>query len=292
MKPVDKLLWLNFQAAVAARASLVSIQKGKDAITYVVRSKEGNQWDLSLRATDAHVVGLDVVRYSHRSQDGQLFLTTWLFQLIAAAIMKLRMIQWIGDDQADLAISLGDGAMLVLDKEGSLGAAMALVYLINMWSEEMNRNYIGQMVDPSVEEQQPYPILPMQCRFVVVKGKIIHTEDISSRPNAVGQALVTCSRLLAASKGSHFLIHADVMKELDQKGGIDGAAKLGGLWDWEQSMHVSQMAEKSIKARQLCFYNVFGKYSPRGPMVAAGVSPAAGCARYNIGSHDVTTLVP
>lgn len=80
------------------------------------------------------------------------------------------------------------------------------------------------------------------------------------------------------------------MDDFGQEGGIDGVVRQGDPWNWEQSLHSALMPETKVKTTTIRFYNVFGKYRPVRLMQAAGANDGD-VATYNIGSHDISTIV-
>ncbi len=294
MKGVDEQLWKNFRGALSGNGVIRSIGSAAPGTkTYGFEDASGQGWSLSVRTRTSYVLGIDIVGYSRRSQDAQLFLTTWVFEIIKAAVEQLRKIGWLPADQPSVLISTGDGAMLVWDDPAYLQFAMAMLFCVNMWIEDITRRYAGRGVAESLNRSQPYPILPIHCRYVLAKGEIIPMLGLDGSPNGVGTALVTCARLLAASKGAHLLVQSEVMDDLDQHGGIEGVRAQGEPWDWHQSFHCALMSEASVKTAKLRFYNVFGKYRPVPLYTKLGLSreDVEGAPTYNIGSHDVSTIV-
>ena len=302
----DKELWENFSEALKKEGVVTSIKnEGKEEIVFEF-SNGDESWNASIRPRTSYIVGIDIVSYSARSAEGQLILTALLFYLIQSSIRHLRCIDWIQKTESSvLLIPTGDGALIVFDDLScdnlscddpgcdDLCYAAALIYCVQMWVEDINRNLMGRGVSFSVNELQGFPITPIHCRYVLAKGITVPIRGLNNERNAVGPGLVKCARILAASKGAHFLVAADVMDDFNSQGGIDGVSQLGDPWHWSQSLHCALMPEKTVKKETVCFYNVFGKFSPVALMKKMGLSPADSkeAALYNIGSHDVSTIV-
>lgn len=293
MRPVDKKLWQGFSDALGSNGTITGIQPaaaGARTFTFV---DTASSWSLPVRPQTGYIIGIDVVGYSRRSIDGQLLVTTWLFSIIESAIRNLRSIGWIPPNQPSVLIPTGDGALMVIDDTAHLGAAAAILYHVQMSLEDINRNHMARGVSRTFNETQPYPVIPIQCRFVLAKGLTVPITGPNGADNAVGPGLVTCARILAASKGSHYLVHAEVMDDFNALCGIDGVQSRGDPWDWSQSLHCALLPEKSVKSARLSFYNVFGKFAPMALLMKLGVRKKKGgrAPLYNLGSHDVSTII-
>jgi hypothetical protein len=236
------------------------------------------------------------VGYSGRSLEGQLYLTTSLFVAMEVARDALRRLGWMSAAEPRAVLPTGDGALLVF---GDLQSAFAFIMALNMLVEDLNRGPFGG-IDESVERQQPVRILPCEVRYALANGQLVEIEDITGRRNYVGEALVTCSRILSASKGAHFLVEDAVMAELLHYGGINEVAEEGDPWNWQQGFHAAKLQTRHVKSARFTFYNVFGFYrseaflravadAPERNTQAAAEFPTDG-RRYTIGSHDVTAL--
>jgi len=293
MRKVDEELWKGFGKAVTSKGTITGAKPVPGGTTYSFRDEAGQDWNLSLRPRTAYVIGIDTVGYSRRSLNGQLLLTTWLFSIIQRSIENLRNINWIPNSQPCVLIPTGDGAMIVIDDDARLDVATALIYHVQMWVEDINRRHLGQKVSSKFNKSQPYPIVPIQCRYALAKGEIILMKGLNKELNTVGPGMVTCARILAASKGAHFLVEAEVQDDYDALGGIDGVQQQGDPWNWWQRLHSALMPEKKVKTATLTFYNVFGKFKPGPLIVRTGGSrgDAEGVPWYNLGSHDVSTIV-
>lgn len=291
MKPVDKTLWDNFKGAIQGPFSFISVGDGpKDTKRFVVAGQNNKTYNLSLRPAKVHVVGVDIVGYSRRSSEAQLILTGLLFARVEATVNLLRQVGWIQAAQPQVSIPLGDGAMLVFDGQETLASSLAFVYCLNMWIEDLNRQYLYRPTSTEFEASQPYPVLPIHCRYVLNTGEVFYIKDINGVDNAVGEALVRCARIAASSKGAHFLVDAEVMGEIGANGGIDGVRHRGDPWDWQQSLYTALMPETKVKSAVLRFYNVFGKYRNARLLEVQHADPNSGPV-YNIGSHDVSTII-
>ena len=290
MRELDKELWNRFRQVIDGNYVLTDITATEDCRAYTMKGEDDQLWILPLRPKAAYILGLDVVGYSRRSIDGQLFLTSYLYAIVEQSVAHLRLRNWMPGTQPCVMIPTGDGAMLVFDDTIHLQFMSALLYHINMMIEDINRHYLHRGVAAGLDRDQDFPILPLHCRYAIAKGDVIHMEGLDGVNNAVGPGLVTCARILAASKGAHLLVQSDVMDDFDREGGIDGVARQGDPWNWEQSLHSALMPETKVKATTVRFYNVFGKYRPVHLMRAAG-STDDDVATYNIGSHDVSTIV-
>lgn len=289
MKTVDETLWENWDGALKEKFAIAGFTRTDQVATFTVRGDDGTDWNLPVRPTSVHVVGIDIVGYSKRSSEGQLLLTSFLFNRIDSTIKMLRKIGWLATTQPPVSIPLGDGAMLVFDGVSSVQFALGFIFCLNMWIEDLNRHHLYSATTQEFESAQPHPVLPLHCRFVLNGGEVIYIKDVNKNDNAIGPALVTNARILAASKGAHFLVDALVMNELNTLGGIDGIQTIGAPVNWTQSLYTALMPETKVKSAPLKFYNVFGKYG-NAPLLKVLNSPAVGSATYNVGSHDVTSI--
>lgn len=291
LKAVDKKLWDNLKGALRGRFTFRSVDSGPDdTVVFGVEDDAKNSFALSLRPQKVHVVGIDIVGYSKRSPEAQLLLTGLLFTRIEATVSLLRQVGWLTATQPRLSIPLGDGGMFIFDDEASLQGSLAFIYCLNMWVELLNRQYIHSATSTQFEKDQPYPVLPIKCRYALNTGNVMYMQDVNGADNAVGDGLVRCARILAASKGAHFLVDAAVMSEIDAQGGIDGVDHLGDPWSWNQNFHTALMADVQVKSASLRFYNVFGKYDASRLLAAQGEQNPQGGATFSIGSHDVTSI--
>lgn len=293
MEQVDEDLWKGFSDALGKKGTITSIQPAGGGTRTFGFSNDVDTWSLSIRSRTCYILGIDIVGYSRRSLEGQLLLTTWLFSIIQSSINNLCSIHWIPGTQPSVLIPTGDGALIVIDGTAYLGTATALIYHVQMWVEDINRNHMARGVSRSFNAAQPYPVTPIHCRYVLAKGETVPIAGLNDADNAVGPGLVTCARILAASKGAHFLVHSEVMDDFDAQWGIDGVQRQGDPWNWSQSLHCALMPEKSVKSARLSFYNVFGKFKPIALMMRKGASKedAHGAPWYNLGSHDVSTII-
>src|SRR4051812_40846316 len=126
LKPVDEKLWENLKGALKGKFTFRSVKPGPhDTIIFGVRDG-ADEYNLSLRPKKVHVVGVDVVGYSKRSDEAQLLLTGLLFQRVESTVTLLRQIGWLQQSQPRISIPLGDGAMFVFDDDAdSLQSAFA-----------------------------------------------------------------------------------------------------------------------------------------------------------------------
>lgn len=293
MEQVDKDLWNGFSDALGKKGTITDIQPARGGARTFVFQDDSGTWSLSIRPRTCYILGIDIVGYSRRSLDGQLLLTTWLFSIIQSSITNLRNMGWILGNQPSVLIPTGDGALIVIDDTAHLGTAAALIYHVQMWVEDINRNHMARGVSRSFNAAQQYPVTPIHCRYVLAKGETVPIAGLNGADNAVGPGLVTCARILAASKGAHFLVHSDVMDDFDAQGGVDGVQRQGDPWNWSQSLHCALMPEKSVKSARLSFHNLFGKFKPVALLMNRGASKedALGAPWYNLGSHDVSTII-
>ena len=293
MKQVDKDLWKSLSDALGKKGTITGIQSGDAGAQSFDYENDADTWSLSIRPRPCYILGIDIVGYSRRSLEGQLLLTTWLFSIIQSSINSLRGIGWISGTQPIALIPTGDGALIVIDDTTQLGGAAALIYHVQMWVEDINRSHMARGVSRSFNASQPYPVTPIHCRYVLAKGQTVPIAGLNGEDNAVGPGLVTCARILAASKGAQFLVHSEVMDDFNVQCGIDGVQREGDPWDWSQSLHCALMPEKSVKSARLSFYNVFGKFKPVALLTRRGATEkeALGASWYNLGSHDVSTII-
>lgn len=289
---IDKDLWKSWNDAIRTRTTLTSIDASDpEVIRFVMTSDDGNGWNLPLRAPSRYVMGCDIVGYSGRSLEGQLYLTTSLFSAMNVAVMRLREIGWIPKNEPCAVLPTGDGALIVTER---LECAFALTLMLNMLMEDVNRGPFGGVAQ-SVESQQPHRILPCEVRYAIARGRLVEIEDVAGRKNFIGEALVTCARILAASKGAHFLVDDSVIAEFLKHGGINEASRQSDPWNWGQKFHTARLQPRKVKNGQYCFSNVFGTYNSQILLNAVSKTSAtdswADPRTYDIGSHDVAAIV-
>jgi hypothetical protein len=285
---IDQKLWDNWKHALR-KTKLRQISKtGDEVINFETTSEDGTSWNLPLRPRHMYAMGCDIVGYSRRSLEGQLYLTTSLFVAMDIATTALRQRSWLSATEPCAVLPTGDGALVVT---GSLQDAFALTLTLNMLMEDLNRGPAGG-VEEKVEREQPCRILPCEVRFALAGGRLVEICDVTNRRNFVGEALVTCARILAASKGAHFLAEEGVVAEILRSGGLNEIARVGAPWSWGQELHAAKLQPRTVKGESFAFYNIFGFYNSEDFLAAAGAPEefSGDTRRYAIGSHDVSCI--
>lgn len=287
---IDKKLWDSWKGALRSQTKLSGIDTSDPkVIQFSMTSDDGNQWNLPLRTHKMFALGCDIVGYSRRSMEGQLYLTTSLFVAMEVATQALRNIGWLPTNEPRAVLPTGDGALIVTTE---LQHAFCLALALNMLVEDLNRGPFGG-VQSTVESAQPARILPCEVRYALATGRLVEILDVTGRTNFIGDALVTCARILAASKGAHLLLEEAVIAEFLAHGGLNEIAQLGAPWGWGQAFHSARLQPRSVKTGQFTFFNVFGFYDNAAFVKAVGSSSEFSNTprRYAIGSHDVTAIL-
>lgn len=285
-----EVLWKSWKEAVSSQATLTNVQKDKATTVFTMSDGKHPPWVLSLPRYRRYSLGLDIVGFTKRSPEGQLYLAAALLVAVDAARDLLRSIHWLGTNEPDVAIPLGDGAILLFE---TWEQAIAMMFAINMFIEDMNRGSTGG-IDRKVDAE--HHILPWEVRYAVALGDVGKI-SAEGRPNAIGPGVSNCARILSASKGAHLLIQDEVMRQLNEVGGIN---ELQGPCAWSQELHAARLPDRQVKSETFGFYNVFGAYTSEKLLAARKEAQAKKRniskgerdpgRRYAIGSHDVATI--
>lgn len=296
---VDDKLWKNWLDTMGVPGEIKTAERNANGISFeFIDDESGTSWNLPLRSQRKYTVGVDLVGFSQRSTEGQLLLTAVLFSRLDSTLRLLRQVGWVGSDPSAV-IPTGDGALLVFD---SFNGAFATILTLHMFLSDVT---LGRWcrVAPAVEPEGQMRALPFEVRYALASGELVPIKDVNRQKNYVGEGLVRVARVLAASKGAHFLVDERVMAECLARGGINATAD--EECDWSQQFHVSRMSERKVKASCYTFYNVFGFFRPTGLMRrkadvdipdverrqwAYGFADTA--QEYEIGSHDVSAIPP
>jgi hypothetical protein len=285
IEETDRRLWDTFDTSLDSDPQIANIFEQEKEILFEEIDAGGQSWSLPIRKKIAYVVGVDIQGYSRRSNCGQLTLTAILSLRHGMSYSLLRQLNWIGSNEPQISIPTGDGALILFE---SWPNALAYILAMQWHLETVNRN-IDRSFNWRTQCDSQYNLLPIHVRFALAKGNVMIFNDPNCLWNAVGNGMVTCARLLAASSGHHFFIDADCMNEIMQQGGINDVSQSIPSLNWEQSFHTALLPEKKIKSGTFSFYNVFGTYSNKNALLAIP-QPSVEPITIEIGSHDVSTI--
>lgn len=297
---VNDKFWESWQGATSIEGEIKRAKRREGGIDFEFVSDRpddhGVSYNLPLPIEQKYTVGVDLVGFSKRPTEGQLFLTAVLFSRLDSTVRLLRQVKWLGHKDPSAIIPTGDGALLVFE---SFNQAFAAILALHMFLSDV---MLGRWcrVSPDLDKTWPAPALPFEIRYALAQGELIPIRDPNGQLNYVGDGLVRVARLLGASKGSHLLIDERVMTERYNVGGIN--AQNEEECSWSQELHVSGRLERRLKSGTYGFYNVFGFFASTGLMRrladtccndekrewSHGVANTS--QRYEIGSHDVSTI--
>jgi class 3 adenylate cyclase len=176
--------------------------------------------------------------------------------------------------------------------------AMAFVFALNaIVSNDSNR-----CADPaslprsgaSAAGGSTPPAYPVECRFAVTWGEVLLRTDEGRAVlytlgggalRCSGNALITCNRILMTDKGSHFLIHDDLLRKLEPHGGLASVCQ----GQWRHRLHCALLPKSTVKSGAYQFADAFGFYDD-GPLLRALGNPYQEPREYYIGSHDIRSI--
>ena len=164
------------------------------------------------------------------------------------------------------------------------GWAFSFIFALNAVLAEDNARQ--RFKDDSQRSRDSFPTFPIECRYAVSFDDVyLLANDLYEEPNCVGNAIVTCARIVSNDHGNHLLVDHNLMRELEPHGGINGLR--GGIW--KQKLHHSLLSEVKIKSGSFRYADVFGFYNDDPLMQSKRRTNTAG-KQIHIGSHDVNTL--
>jgi hypothetical protein len=134
-------------------------------------------------------------------------------------------------------------------------------------------------------ETAPLPAYPVECRFAVSIGDVLLRTDEAGALKCTGGALITCNRILLSDQGSHFLIHNELLRQLERHGGIASLCQ----GQWGHRLHCALLPKAMIKGGNYQFADAFGFYHD-GPLLRALGKSYHEPMQYHIGSHNIGSL--
>lgn len=288
-KSVDDQLWENWKASVRhMRVTGVDINSKPGVTVFTAMTDEHHAWQLSLRRKRRYVVGIDVVDYSRRSDEGRLYLTTIIFASIESALALLTSVGWTSSVPSDQVLPTGDGAFVLFD---TWHEAFAFIMCLQMFIEDVNRGPDAG-VDRSFAGDE-FPYLPCEVRYALAVGNAYTVASPRGR-DFVGSSLVTAARILGASSGAHLLVDDEVMSEIIEYGGINEVGRYFEECAWNQRFHLARMPSAQVKAQTVHFWNVFGLYDVIALQTRVAKHREArfpvDSRTYAVGSHNVGAL--
>lgn len=167
--------------------------------------------------------------------------------------------------------------------------AMAFVFAVNaIISNDNARNACwtsGPGSGNRREAATALPAYPVECRFALSVGDVLLRTDEAGALKCSGGALITCSRILSSDRGSHLLIHEDLLRQLESHGGLASLCQ----GQWGHRLHCALLPKSVVKSDVYRFADAFG-FHHDGPLLRA-----LGCSyqeprEYHIGSHHSGSL--
>jgi hypothetical protein len=173
------------------------------------------------------------------------------------------------------------------------GWAFSFILTLNCILKEYN---VKQQFKYGCESKNKfYPTFPIECRYAMSYNDVLLMEDLTKEKIAdskvhdnlhcVGNAMITCARILSTDRGNHFLVDTNLLNLLGMTGGL---AKLCG-GEWGQKLNQSVLEDLNIKGEIFRYANVFGSYNDSFLLNALHRIHLKS-ESYDIGSHDVNSL--
>jgi len=179
------------------------------------------------------------------------------------------------------------------------GWAVSFVFTLNAILHNDNTNQI--FTDDSELSSGRHPTFPIECRYAMSYDDVLlledltrthlashqedREEDILNNLNCIGNAMVTCSRILSTDHGNHFLVDNNLLQMIASCGGLE---KLCG-GQWGQRLHLTLMNDVKVKSGVFRYADAFGYYHDRLLMDAIRKIHQR-CETYHIGSHNIGSL--
>lgn len=162
--------------------------------------------------------------------------------------------------------------------------AMAFVFCLNaIIGSDNTRNAFA--LGPGAAQNSYVPAYPVECRFAVSYDDILLRTEKGGNLKCSGGGLVTCQRILSSDHGTHLLLHAELLRQLEGHGGISSVCR----GQWGHRLHHALLPQSVLKNRAYRFVDVFG-FHHDGPLLRALGRDYEEAREYHIGSHNIASI--